>query len=270
MDWPNPMLQWTAGLPEGVLPNRLYNRDRPCGKEEPRMVVFSWRILQYYAAMRRYALPAHVRIRLFAGLVLIVLAVLGGTLAEAGGNKQPIAPLHHVQDLQGKPADPFTAGTAKAIVFLFVRPDCPISNRYLPEFKRLQEKFRSAKVDWWLVYPDADLASAAIRQHQKEYGLNCPSLCDPEHELVGRCRVRVTPEAAVFTPEKGLVYHGRIDDRYLGFGKYRAEPTEHDLETTIGHILEGTPVLVTSTTAIGCAISLNHEESEGKDDPRSN
>ena len=56
-------------------------------------------------------------------------------------------------DLTGKPANPF-ATTAHARVFLFVRTDCPLTNRYAPELERIASEFANRGVDFWLVYPD--------------------------------------------------------------------------------------------------------------------
>ena len=42
-----------------------------------------------------------------------------------------------VFDLAGHVLDPFDATDAKAIVFIFISADCPISNRYAPEIRRV-------------------------------------------------------------------------------------------------------------------------------------
>jgi hypothetical protein len=65
--------------------------------------------------------------------------------------------------------------------------------------------------------------------------------------------VRVTPEAAVFVSGQ-IVYRGRIDNRYVAFGKTRPAPTAHDLEAALETILKGKPVTNATTTAIGCFI----------------
>src|SRR5881296_1094780 len=44
-------------------------------------------------------------------------------------------------DLAGRPLDPFDSANAKAVVLIFVGTDCPISNRYAPEIRRLDEEF---------------------------------------------------------------------------------------------------------------------------------
>jgi hypothetical protein len=45
-----------------------------------------------------------------------------------------------IVDLEGKAVDPF-GGAAKVRVFIFLRSDCPVSNRYAPELKRLSDEF---------------------------------------------------------------------------------------------------------------------------------
>lgn len=156
-------------------------------------------------------------------------------------------------DLNGQPVDPFQAGSAKAVVFLFVRTDCPISNRYAPEVRRLHEKFAGGGATFWLVYPDPDESVEMIRQHVKAYRYHLGVLRDPEHGLVRATGVRVTPEAAVFVGGR-IVYRGRIDDRFVALGKARPAPTTHDLEMALEAILTGKPVATETTPAIGCFI----------------
>ena len=155
--------------------------------------------------------------------------------------------------LNGQPVDPFLSRPAKATVFFFVRTDCPISNRYAPEMKRLQEQFGAKGIAFWLVYPDSDLSADAVRSHAKEYSLPFPVLLDPSHRLVELCHASVTPEVAVLTPEKKVAYHGRIDDRYTAFGKWRSAATRRDLEEVLTAILDG-GVIPPNAPAIGCAI----------------
>jgi peroxiredoxin len=156
-------------------------------------------------------------------------------------------------DLTGQPVEPLKATQAKAVVFLFTRTDCPISNRYAPEVRRLHEKFAAGGVTFWLVYPDPDESVEMIRQHIKEYEYHLGVLRDPQHALVKVTGVRVTPEVAVFVSGQ-IVYRGRIDNRYVAFGKTRPAPTTHDLEAILEAILKGKPVANTNTTAIGCFI----------------
>jgi MoxR-like ATPase len=150
--------------------------------------------------------------------------------------------------------DPFTS-PAHVRVLLFVRTDCPITNRYAPELERIGEEFKNRDVRFWLVYPDAAETAAAIRAHIAEYHFPGEPVRDPEHVLVRRAHATVAPEAAVFDAAGRLVYHGRIDDRYVDIGKARPAAQTHDLENAIAAVLAGKPVAVAETHAVGCSLA---------------
>ena len=158
-------------------------------------------------------------------------------------------------DLAGRQVEPLRDAGAKAVVFLFTRTDCPVSNRYAPEVRRLYQEFAPRGITFYLVYPDRDASVETIRQHLKEYQYELSVLRDPEHNLVKLTGVRVTPEAAVFLPDGRMVYRGRIDDRYVAFGKMRPAPTTRDLEEVLAAILAGRSVTDKTTTAVGCFIA---------------
>ena len=63
----------------------------------------------------------------------------------------------------------------------------------------------------------------------------------PRHALVTVAAATVTPEAAVFAGGR-LVYHGRIDDRYVDLGLERPSPTKRDLADALAAVLAGKPV----------------------------
>ena len=157
-------------------------------------------------------------------------------------------------DLDGRPIGLLGSTDAQASVFLFVRSDCPISNRYAPELRRLATKFAPRGVAFYLIYPDPLESPDMIRAHIKDYNYPGTPLRDPDHRLVRITEARVTPEAAVYTPDNRLVYRGRIDDWYVDFGKPRAAPTTHDLEDALEAVLGGRPVAGARTTAVGCFI----------------
>jgi len=157
-------------------------------------------------------------------------------------------------DLDGKAVDPF-ASAAKVRVFIFVRTDCPVSNRYAPELKRLNDEFAPRGVAFSLVYADPAQTSEGIRQHIEQYRFPGAVIRDPSHSLVRRARVTITPEAAVFSAAGKLLYHGRIDNRYVELGKAMAGPTRRDLEDAIAAALDGRPQPETSAPAVGCYLA---------------
>ena len=163
-----------------------------------------------------------------------------------------------VLNLKDQPVDPLKDSHAQAIVLIFVRPDCPIANRYAPEIERLYRKFAPQKTAWWLVYADEEVTPADIKRHLKEYHLGLQALRDPTHRLVKRAGVSVTPEAAVFLPNGTEVYHGRIDDRYADFGKERPQAVRHDLQEVLDAVLAGKQI-PPAQKAVGCYITEKTE-----------
>jgi peroxiredoxin len=159
-----------------------------------------------------------------------------------------------VFDMTGREVNPFENRAAKGTVFFFVRTDCPISNRYAPEIERLASQYSKEGISFWLVYPDEATSPQEIEQHRKEYHLNLHALRDPRHALVKMAKVTITPEAAVFLKDGHEVYHGRIDDRYVDFGKERPTPTTHDLEDALKSLAGGRPIMNSGTRAVGCYI----------------
>ena len=157
------------------------------------------------------------------------------------------------RDLAGKALDPLASN--QVVVLVFVAVDCPISNRYVPELKRLHEQFSSTKVRFHLVYPDPRVTAEAVRKHAREFQLPAELLLlDPKQVLVKRARATVTPEAAVFDSKGQLRYYGRIDDRYVHFGRARPAPTQRDLEKVLSALLAGQLPATNHQRAIGCYI----------------
>jgi hypothetical protein len=157
-------------------------------------------------------------------------------------------------DIAGKPVDPF-ALAANARVFIFVRTDCPVSNRYAPELKRLSDEFAPRGTVFSIVYADPDETRENIRQHVAQYGFPGTVIRDPAHVLVRRAKATVTPEAAVFSATGKLLYHGRIDNRFAELGKVMAKPTRRDLEDAIGAALDGRPQPEAFAPAVGCYLA---------------
>jgi thiol-disulfide isomerase/thioredoxin len=182
-----------------------------------------------------------------AGCLLIGSAAAGdGGLAAAQGSL--------AENLDGKAADPFKTAAGQVTVLLFVRTDCPISNRYAPTIQKLAEKF-SGNAKFWLVYPDADEPATRIRAHNEEFHYAIPALRDVHHALVKRAKAEITPEAAVFDASGKLAYHGRIDNWYEDFGRSRTAPTTHELEDAIRNALGGKAGGPAHVSAVGCYIA---------------
>lgn len=168
---------------------------------------------------------------------------------------EPAADVHAssaVLDLDGQRLDPLD--DARADLLLFLRTDCPISNRYAPKLARIAARYAEAPLDLWLVYVDPDELPEHIREHIREYQLPGRALRDPSQSLAARARARVTPEAALFDASGALRYHGRIDDWYVDYGKSRVEASTRELEDAVDALLAGREPAVRSAPAVGCPL----------------
>jgi hypothetical protein len=162
-----------------------------------------------------------------------------------------------VQNIDGGVVDPFAVPKGiTTIVFLFTSTECPISNRYAPEVRRLATEFARQGVVFRLVYPNPAERGPAIREHMTAfaYAGATQALRDPAHALVTFVGATVTPEAAVYAGGR-VVYRGRIDDRYVDLGLERPAPTRRDLAAALAAVIGGTPIAQPTTQAVGCFIS---------------
>lgn len=156
--------------------------------------------------------------------------------------------------LDGKATDPVRQSHGKVAVLIFVRTDCPISNRYAPLIQEMSAKYRK-EAAFWLVFPDKAESADKIRAYEKEYGYTLQALRDPERALAKRSGARVTPEAAVFSAKGELVYHGRIDNLYQDYGRARPAATTHELADAIEAASRGVAPATTAADGVGCYIA---------------
>ncbi len=146
-------------------------------------------------------------------------------------------------------------GALAMTVLLFVSVDCPVSNRYAPEIKRLHDEFTPRGVRFRLVYPNPLDDEAAVSRHLRDFAFPPIAQRDRDHRLVKMAGATITPEAAVFDARQRLVYRGRIDDRFVELGRERPAATRHDLRNALAALLEGRRVSPSQTQAVGCFIA---------------
>jgi AhpC/TSA family len=171
--------------------------------------------------------------------------------ASHGAAAQPA-----VLTLDGRVVDPLAdVPKAPATVFVFTATDCPISNRYAPELKRLADRFAPDEVRVHLVYANPAETPASIQVHLARFGYTMEALRDPKHDLVRFAKVTIAPEVAVFDRAGRQVYRGRIDDRFVDIGIDRQVPLHRDLEDALTAIVAGRAVATPTTRAVGCFLA---------------
>ncbi|HEX4538030.1 MAG TPA: redoxin domain-containing protein [Candidatus Acidoferrum sp.] len=159
-----------------------------------------------------------------------------------------------VIDIHGSPDEVLAQDRGKVLVFVFVRTDCPISNRYAPLLQQMNKKY-GQQATFRLVFPDRNESTDKVRRYLQDYNYQLTAIRDLDHALVKKTMAKTTPEAAVFDAKGALVYHGRIDNLYEHIGQSRRAATTHELADAIEAASKGLHPPVSTTEAVGCFIS---------------
>jgi len=196
--------------------------------------------------------------RIGLGIASVCIVSLCANTAFAGEPKEETrAVKEKIETVRGE-TFAVPAPDAKATVLLFVTTDCPVANQYAPEIRRIAKKYEPKGVVFARVYADAALGTEDIAKHSKDYSYpkDFAAIHDPKQVLVRATGARVTPEAAVVNARGELVYRGRIDDRYVDFGKYRQVAEVRDLRLALDAVLAGKPIENPRTESVGCFIPM--------------
>lgn len=184
---------------------------------------------------------------------MTMLLALVSLLAEPA-EQPPLVGDFVLKDAQGKKHTRGDWKEKKAVVLLFLAPDCPVSNFYCPEYARLARLYADKGVLVYGVHPDPAVTAADAAQHAAQYRLPFPVLLDPTHVLARPAGVTVTPEAVLLAPTGDVLYRGRIDDRYNAQGVRREVATTRDLQDALQAVLDGKKPPVFETKAFGCPL----------------
>lgn len=146
------------------------------------------------------------------------------------------------------------ASKPKIETLFFLTTDCPISQRYTPEIKRIMKDYVKAS-DFKLVYEDSGVEFDVVTKHQTDYKIPGTFSLDKDHGQAKKLKVTVVPTAVVVDDKGNVLYFGRIDDSY---GRdFQWHPTkERDLRNALQAIQKGEKVPVNKTKVIGCTISF--------------
>jgi hypothetical protein len=164
-------------------------------------------------------------------------------------------PTLRIRDIEGIERQPLKVEKGHAEALFFVASDCPISNYYSHEIRRICEAYASKGLACSLVYIDPTETDAAAAKHAEEYGHGgYPKIVDRRHALVAAAGATITPEVVVIRSGGSIAYRGRIDNFYAALGRPRRAVTEHDLRDALDAVFSGQPVPKPETQAVGCYI----------------
>ena len=212
-------------------------------------------------------------------LLTIALCVIGGVSAHADQpTPQAITTERSVNDLleatrtptvstgcefyclEQTRIKPFEDPKTKAVVLIFISPDCPIANAYHPQLKQMGERLGQQGVRFFLVHSSRDISLRVARKHAETFELTLPVVLDADQSIARAVNATITPEAVVVARGRSLpIYRGAIDNRYAGYGKKRQFASQFFLQDALISYLVGDSIAVSKTTPVGCFISFDEQ-----------
>ncbi|GAB3168034.1 thioredoxin domain-containing protein [Telluribacter humicola] len=134
-------------------------------------------------------------------------------------------------------------------------PECPISQAYTLRLRSLVEEYKNEPVQFRAIYPSYTIRKKDIRRFHTKYQIPFTGEKDKDYQISDRLDATVTPEAIVTDAQGRVLYRGAIDNWYYALGRNRTAPTEHYLKDALDAALNGQPVLMARTQAVGCMIN---------------
>jgi len=144
------------------------------------------------------------------------------------------------------------SAATKAVVFVFLGPECPISQRYVPELNRLAAAQNTNAVEFFGVIAGQSMTRTQALAFVKDYAIKFPVLFDEGLALARWLRPTHMPEAFVLKPDGDIIYHGRIDDWYESPGKPRARAQHHELREALAAARAGKTPPKMFAPPVGC------------------
>jgi peroxiredoxin len=142
----------------------------------------------------------------------------------------------------------------KAAVFVFLAPDCPLSQNYTLTLKQLHADFQAQAIGFYgLVAGDA-FTKSEVDDFTSKYNVGFPVLADRNFAIADLLGATKTPEAFVVSPEGKTLYKGAIDNWAADLGQRRQVITEHYVRSVLDSFLKGLEIPHRETTAVGCFI----------------
>ena len=134
----------------------------------------------------------------------------------------------------------------------FLDPECPMCISYSVYINDIYEKFKN-DIDFIILYPSQLTSVDKIKNFEKKYKFNIPSVVDSNLIMTKYLDAQITPECFLVDTSFKILYSGLINDWAKDLGK--TGPIKNNyLESSIESILSNKKIDIKKTNAIGCII----------------
>jgi len=144
---------------------------------------------------------------------------------------------------------------ADSLVVTFTCNHCPYARAAWPLLIKLANEFHEKKITFVAInsndeglYPEDSFA--VMKEKVPEWGINFPYLRDESQEVAKAYGAVCTPDIFVYDKNRGLYYHGRINDNWQEPEKV----TKEELKAALINLTEGKPAPTNQKPSIGCSI----------------
>ena len=145
----------------------------------------------------------------------------------------------------------------KVSVFIFLAPDCPLSQNYSLTLNNLSEQFKTNKIEIYGIISGNNFKKNEIQDYVSKYKIRFPVLLDTDFKLATYFNAEKTPEVFVVNPEQKILYRGAIDNWAADLGVHRSVISEQYLGDALNNIVHDSEVKIKETKAVGCFIEKN-------------
>ena len=142
----------------------------------------------------------------------------------------------------------------KASVFIFLAPDCPLSQNYTLTLSNLSKQFEKNSICFYGIIAGNDFEKNEVNDFVNKYKIGFRILMDTDFNLTNYFKASKTPEVFVVNAQQKILYAGAIDNWASDLGVHRQVITAHYLEDALMEFVQNREIMVKETKAVGCFI----------------
>ena len=168
-----------------------------------------------------------------------------GTKMPTFGLKDPSGKLHRSDELYAQ----------RGLLVVVTCNHCPYAIAVWPRVIRLAQYAKGMKINTIAINPNIhpdypDDSPENMKKKIKELNIDFPYLVDETQEVAKSLKAQCTPDIYLFSKDKTLVYHGRIDDNWQDESKV----TREELKEALNAYVSGLEVSKVQRPTMGCSI----------------
>ena len=191
----------------------------------------------------------------YFSIIFLSICLLNGKELEIGS----IIPHmdHRLFDTQGEYVSLNNVKGENGLLVIFSCNTCPWVIRWEDRYVTITEKYKKKGIGVIVINSNEDQfdnkdSIEEMRKHAKDNKYNFPYVQDFGSKMAYAFGATRTPHIFLFDKKNKLVYRGAIDDN----AKSAKKVNEPFLSNAIDALLDGKPILVSETKALGCSIKF--------------